>query len=252
MAGHARRQRQAHRESCGSRARPAGRLSAPGKETVSARVATVTCRAKLSASTTNGIPPIATTFRLLHLGVAIQRRLSGTAHLEEAGRRCLRSCQGWARPRQSPRPLAGRIGLVSSEGSIDLPASPELRQAGRAALDGQIFLPGPCALRSESLASLAPLASRAQPSLTLVPRCESTYLSSEFSASVPRRLGRKEQISRANHKWGVLGGEEWTGNSRHDDTNSISDISVCLTPVPRRHPHPCLLPRLILSPTTLC
>ena len=45
----------------------------------------------------------------------------------------------------------GRMDLVGSEGSIHLPASPELRQARRAALDGQIFLPGPCVLRSESL-----------------------------------------------------------------------------------------------------
>ena len=45
----------------------------------------------------------------------------------------------------------GRMGLVDSEGSIHLPASQELRQARRAALDGQIFLPGPCVLRSESL-----------------------------------------------------------------------------------------------------
>ena len=49
---------------------------------------------------------------------------------------------------------AGRMGLVRSRSSIDLPASPELQQARRAALDGQIFLPGPCVLRSESLASL--------------------------------------------------------------------------------------------------
>ena len=45
---------------------------------------------------------------------------------------------------------AGRMGLVRSRSSIDLPASPELRQARRAAPDGQIFLLGRYALRSES------------------------------------------------------------------------------------------------------
>ena len=57
----------------------------------------------------------------------------------------------------------GRMDLVGSEGSIDLPASPVLPQARRAALDGQIFLPGPYALRSESLASLWRRWRRGQP-----------------------------------------------------------------------------------------